>query len=147
MRQEHPSQTAGRLYRPRPGTAFVNGFDVHFSSLCRVRPLVTYLPEGYDTVLAERGPRNLSGGEGQRICLARAFLKDAPVLIQDEPTSSVDSESERLIGEALHRLCAGRTVITISHTGRLLEGGDVVFRLDGGRVFPEGPVLTHLPPT
>lgn len=94
---------------------------------------ISALPEGYDTLLTERGG-NLSGGERQRICLARAFLKDAPVLLLDEPTSSVDSESERLIGEALHRLGKGRTVLTISHTGRMLENCDAVFSLENGRL-------------
>lgn len=79
----------------------------------------------------------MSGGERQRICLARAFLKDAPVLLLDEPTSSVDSESERLIADALNRLCVGRTVITISHTGRILKGCDLVLRLDGGQIHSE----------
>lgn len=84
-------------------------------------------------LLTERGG-NLSGGERQRICLARAFLKDAPVLLLDEPTSSVDSESERLIGEALDRLGKGRTVLTISHTGRMLENCDAVFSLENGTI-------------
>jgi ABC-type multidrug transport system fused ATPase/permease subunit len=90
------------------------------------------LPQGYETVLDERGG-NLSGGQRQRLCLARAFLKDAPVLFLDEPTSSVDAESERLIGEAVERLAAGRTVVTIAHTEKMMDRVDLRVVLDDGR--------------
>src|SRR5262249_39813751 len=75
---------------------------------------VTRLPAGYDTVLGERGAQ-ISGGERQRISIARAFLKDAPILILDEPTSSVDSKTEWVILEALSRLIVGRTTFMIAH--------------------------------
>jgi ABC-type multidrug transport system fused ATPase/permease subunit len=90
------------------------------------------LPCGYDTVLDERGG-NLSGGQRQRLCLARSFLKDAPVLFLDEPTSAVDAESELLISEAVERLSQGRTVITVAHSAKMLEGADVTVYLDGGK--------------
>src|SRR5262249_42002527 len=77
-------------------------------------PFIMRLPEGYDTQLGERGTL-VSGGERQRISLARAFLKDAPVLILDEPTSSLDSRTEADILEAMKRLVAGRTTFFISH--------------------------------
>jgi ABC-type multidrug transport system fused ATPase/permease subunit len=96
---------------------------------------ISALPQGYDTALRERGG-NLSGGQRQRICLARAFLKDALILLLDEPTSSVDSESERLILEAVERLGAGRTVITISHTGKMLENCEAAFAVEEGRLNP-----------
>ncbi|HHY44996.1 MAG TPA: ATP-binding cassette domain-containing protein [Firmicutes bacterium] len=118
----------------RPGAS--RSEIVRAATLANAHEFISALPQGYDTLLTERGG-NLSGGERQRICLARAFLKDAPVLLLDEPTSSVDSESERLIADALNRLCVGRTVITISHTGRILKGCDLVLRLDGGQIRSE----------
>ena len=105
--------------------------------LANAHGFVSSLPRGYDTPLREKGG-NLSGGERQRICLARAFLKDAPILLLDEPTSSVDSESERLIGEAIERLGRGRTVITVSHTAKLLEKCDAGFVVENGRLAPMG---------
>src|SRR5206468_2358057 len=75
---------------------------------------ISALPEGYDTVVGERG-MTLSGGERQRIALARAFLKDAPILILDEPTSSVDIKTEAAIMEAMQRLMHGRTTLMIAH--------------------------------
>ena len=81
------------------------------------------LPEGYDTSVGERGMR-LSGGERQRISLARAFLKDAPILILDEPTSSVDANTEAAIMEAMERLMQGRTTFMIAHRLSTLENCD-----------------------
>jgi ATP-binding cassette subfamily B protein len=94
---------------------------------------ITALPEGYETRVGERGAR-LSGGERQRISLARAFLKDAPILILDEPTSSVDTKTEALIMEALAALMQGRTTFIIAHRLSTLEGCDVRLRLEAGRL-------------
>jgi ATP-binding cassette subfamily B protein len=91
------------------------------------------LPDGYATQVGERGMR-LSGGERQRISLARAFLKDAPVLILDEPTSSVDVRTEQLILDALDRLTTGRTSFMISHRPGTLGSCDVALGIDGGCV-------------
>ena len=91
------------------------------------------LPDGYATQVGERGMR-LSGGERQRISLARAFLKDAPVLILDEPTSSVDVRTEQLILDALERLTTGRTSFMISHRPGTLGSCDLVLGIDGGCV-------------
>jgi ATP-binding cassette subfamily B protein len=96
------------------------------------------LPQGYDTLVGERGLR-LSGGERQRISLARAFLKDAPLLILDEPTSSVDVATEAAIMDALRSLMRGRTTFIIAHRLSTLERCDVRLRLDGGRVMFEEP--------
>jgi ATP-binding cassette subfamily B protein len=95
------------------------------------------LPQGYDSLVGERGVQ-LSGGERQRIALARAFLKDAPILILDEPTSSVDTETERKIVEAMERLVEGRTAFMIAHRQSTLERCDVRFEVEDGRVRP-GP--------
>jgi ATP-binding cassette, subfamily C, bacterial CydD len=95
------------------------------------------LPEGYGTRVGERGMR-LSGGEAQRIAIARAFLKDAPVLIMDEPTSGLDPESERLIRTALERLSEGRTVLVIAHRLNTVYGADRIAVLDGGRLAETG---------
>jgi ATP-binding cassette, subfamily B, bacterial len=95
---------------------------------------ITYLPEGYDTQVGERGMR-LSGGERQRISLARAFLKDAPILILDEPTSSVDVKTEALIMEAMTRLMHERTTFMIAHRLSTLANCDVRLQIEGGRVI------------
>lgn len=91
------------------------------------------LPEGYDTLVGERGSR-LSGGERQRISLARAFLRNSPVLILDEPTSSVDVHTEAAIMEATERLMSGRTTFMIAHRLSTLKSCDIVLVLDQGRL-------------
>ncbi len=95
---------------------------------------ITHLPEGYDTQVGERGMR-LSGGERQRISLARAFLKDAPILVLDEPTSSVDVKTEAVIMEAMTRLMRGRTTFMIAHRLSTLANCDVRLQIEGGRVI------------
>ena len=94
---------------------------------------ISRLPEGYQTVVGERGMR-LSGGERQRISLARAFLKDAPVLILDEPTSAVDIRTEAAILQALERLMQGRTTFIIAHRASTLRQCDVLLQIDYGRL-------------
>jgi ATP-binding cassette subfamily B protein len=91
------------------------------------------LPAGYDTVLGERG-MTLSGGERQRISIARAFLKDAPILILDEPTSSVDVETEAGIIGAMERLMKGRTTFIIAHRLGTLKGCSVRLNMEAGSV-------------
>jgi ATP-binding cassette subfamily B protein len=94
---------------------------------------ISHLPQGYRTEVGERGVQ-LSGGERQRISLARAFLKDAPILILDEPTSSVDVKTERTIMEAMERLMRGRTTFMIAHRLSTLEICDVRIQLEHGQV-------------
>jgi ATP-binding cassette, subfamily B, bacterial len=94
---------------------------------------ITQLPEGYDTPVGERGMR-LSGGERQRISLARAFLKDAPILILDEPTSAVDVRSEALIMQALDRLMEGRTTLVVAHRLSTLDHCDLRLEIERGRL-------------
>ena len=99
---------------------------------------VDMLPEGLATVVGERGVK-LSGGQRQRIAIARAFLKDAPILLLDEATAALDSESEEAIREALGRLMRGRTVIAIAHRLATLRNFDRVVVLKGGKIIEDGP--------
>ena len=95
---------------------------------------IVRLPQGYDTLVGERGMR-LSGGERQRISIARAFLKDAPILILDEPTSSVDVKTEAAIVEAMEHLALGRTTFIITHRASALNHCDLILRIELGRVM------------
>jgi ATP-binding cassette, subfamily B, bacterial len=104
---------------------------------------ITHLLEGYDTQVGERGMR-LSGGERQRISLARAFLKDAPILILDEPTSSVDMKTEAVIVEAMTRLMRGRTTFMIAHRLSTLEQCDVRLQIEQGRLVDKVMVVTEI---
>ncbi|HKS37264.1 MAG TPA: ABC transporter ATP-binding protein, partial [Verrucomicrobiae bacterium] len=104
---------------------------------------IVRLPEGYGTLVGERGMR-LSGGERQRISLARAFLKDAPILILDEPTSSVDVKTEGAIVEAMERLVRGRTTFIITHRPSTLKHCHLILGIEDGRVasIEEGAAFT-----
>jgi ATP-binding cassette subfamily B protein len=101
------------------------------------------MPDGYDTLVGERGMR-LSGGERQRISLARAFLKNAPILILDEPTSSVDVATESAIMTAIHRLMHGRTTFMITHRPGTLEGCDIIVRMKTGGVLEQSEASAAL---
>ena len=95
------------------------------------------LPLGYDTVVGERGAR-LSGGQKQRLALARAFLRNAPVLILDEATSALDSESEAAIQQALKQLVVGKTVLIIAHRFSTIRDASLILVFDHGEIVARG---------
>jgi ABC-type multidrug transport system fused ATPase/permease subunit/GT2 family glycosyltransferase len=105
---------------------------------------IARLPQGYDTVVGERGA-TLSGGEKQRLSIARAFVKDAPILILDEPTSALDARTESALLDALRRLAAGRTSFIIAHRLSTIRDADKIVVIEGGRVVEQGSheVLLH----
>ena len=107
------------------------------AQLANAHDFIVRLPRGYQTLVGERGIK-LSGGERQRVALARAFLADAPILILDEATSSLDSESEALIQQAMARLMKGRTAIVIAHRLSTVRSLDRLLVFDKGRVTEEG---------
>lgn len=110
----------------------------HAASLAGARPFIDQLPEGFETTVGERGAM-LSGGQRQRICLARVLVRDPPVLVLDEATSSVDNETEAVIQRSLEVFGAGRTVIVISHRLSTVRGADCIYVMgEGGRIIEQG---------
>ncbi len=122
-----------RLARPNAGMEEV----VRAARLAHAHEFIEHLPQGYDTVIGERGVR-LSGGQAQRIALARAFLKDAPLLILDEATANLDPELEAMIQESIASLMAGRTALLIAHRLNTVRQADQIIVLADGRVVEVG---------
>jgi ATP-binding cassette subfamily C protein CydD len=105
--------------------------------LAQAKRFIERLPQGYHTLLGEGG-RNLSGGERQRIAIARAFLKDAPLVVLDEATANLDLDSEALVREAIRRLASGRTLVMIAHRLSTVTEANRIVVLDRGRIVEEG---------
>jgi ATP-binding cassette subfamily B protein len=103
----------------------------------RCHEFIIRLPRGYDTVVGEGGS-TLSGGEKQRISIARALLKDAPIVLLDEATASIDPENERLIQDALNALVAEKTLVVIAHRLSTVRSADNIICLENGRVIQQG---------
>jgi len=107
------------------------------SKLANAHDFITQMPRGYETMVGDRG-LTLSGGQRQRIGIARAVIRDTPILILDEPTAALDTESERLVIEGLERLMKGRTVITIAHRLSTIRDAHKIIVLKDGVVHEQG---------
>ena len=110
---------------------------IRAAQLANAHEFIERMPEGYNTMVGERGV-TLSGGQRQRIAIARAIIRNSPILILDEPTSGLDSSSEKLVLEALGRLTEGKTVIVITHHLETIVKADVIFTLKDGRIVESG---------
>ena len=110
---------------------------VQAAQLANAHEFIEKMPEGYETMVGERGA-TLSGGQRQRIGIARAIIRDAPILVLDEPTSGLDAASEALVFDALQRLMAGRTCIVITHRLATIQNADVIFVLKNGMIIERG---------
>ena len=110
---------------------------VRAAKLANADEFIRELPDGYETLVGERGVK-LSGGQRQRIAIARAILKDAPILVLDEATSALDSESEALIQGALKNLMKGRTSIVVAHRLSTIAGLDEIVVLKDGAIVEKG---------
>jgi ABC-type multidrug transport system fused ATPase/permease subunit len=110
---------------------------IEAAKLANAHDFISAMPNGYDTLVGERG-LTVSGGQRQRIGIARAIIRDCPILILDEPTAALDTESERLVMEGLAKLMRGRTVITIAHRLSTIRDADKIIVLDGGIVAEQG---------
>ena len=115
-----------------PRTAVESAADAAFA-----REFINQLPQGFDTLVGENGVL-LSGGQRQRLAIARALLKNAPILILDEATSALDTESERHIQAALDRVMKGRTTLVIAHRLSTIEKADVIMVMDAGKIVERG---------
>jgi len=107
------------------------------AQLANAHEFIVRMPRGYDTPIGERGV-TLSGGQRQRIGIARVLIRNAPILILDEPTAALDTESEKLVMEGLDRLMKGRTVITITHRLNTIRDADTIIVLHDGVVAEQG---------
>jgi subfamily B ATP-binding cassette protein MsbA len=110
---------------------------IEAAKLANAHEFIARMPKGYDSMVGERG-LTLSGGQRQRIGIARAIIRNAPILILDEPTAALDTESEKLVIDALERLMKGRTVITIAHRLSTIRDAHKIIVLKDGLIAEEG---------
>ena len=110
---------------------------IHAAALANASEFIDKMPDGYNTIIGERG-MTLSGGQRQRIAIARAVIRNTPILILDEPTSGLDSASEQLVFEALDRLMEGKTVVVIAHRLSTVQKADVIFVVKDGQIVESG---------
>jgi len=129
-----PVSVADNIAFARPGASWHQLWAA--AEAANALEFIERLPDGFDTVLGERGD-TLSGGQKQRLAIARALLKDAPILILDEPTSALDADTEHLLVEALGRVTRDRTVMIVTHRESTTVHADRVVRLQGGRLIHE----------
>jgi subfamily B ATP-binding cassette protein MsbA len=116
---------------------------IRAAELSNAHEFIRELPDGYNTMVGERGV-TLSGGQQQRIAIARAIIRDAPILILDEPTSGLDAASEALVLDALRQLMRGKTTIAIAHSLATIQHADTIFVFDHGRLRESGTHATLL---
>jgi subfamily B ATP-binding cassette protein MsbA len=110
---------------------------IRAAELANAHDFIVNMPHGYGTLVGERGV-TLSGGQRRRIAIARAIVRNTPILILDEPTAGLDSQSSTLVLEALRRLIVGRTTLMITHQMQTVQEADRIVVLDGGRICEEG---------
>jgi ABC-type multidrug transport system fused ATPase/permease subunit len=132
MMDEEPGSLASSRHERHAANRFLRP-----ARRAHAHEFIARLPRQYDTQIAEAGG-GLSGGERQRLSVARAILKNAPILILDEPTSSLDAISEEIVFAALRRLRAGRTTLVIAHRLSTVKDADRILVLDGGRISAQG---------
>jgi ATP-binding cassette subfamily B protein len=120
------------------GAPGVNAAQIEAAArLANAHGFVSALPNGYESMLGERGV-NLSHGQRQRIAIARAAVRDAPILLLDEPTVGLDEENERLVRDALLRLAKGRTTLLVTHDLRDVTTADLIVYVEAGRILEQG---------
>ena len=119
----------------RPGASREEVMEAARKARCY--DFITALPDGFDTVIGEGG-ESLSGGEMQRISIARCILKDAPIIILDEATASVDADNEQYIQEAISELCRGKTLLVIAHRLHTIRDADQILVIQDGRIAQRG---------
>jgi subfamily B ATP-binding cassette protein MsbA len=119
------------------GNQYTNEEILNASKMANAYEFIMQLPKGFETIVGDRGA-NLSGGQRQRISIARAILKNTPILILDEATSSLDTENEKIIQETIHNLKSNKTIIIIAHRLSTIMNADIIYVLNKGELVEYG---------